>query len=209
VTEQSDVYAFGILAYEVLTGAGPYVATGEAQLLAAHLQREPRRLRELRADVDVALANLIERCLAKDANRRPRAAELASALAASARTTATVAPAEPGGPLEQLLEELRKRRVYRVLAAYGAFALAVFSVAQGVALGFELSRRASQVLVLGTLAGFPIVIVLSWLYDIRSGRIHRARASSTSRSTRVLMWAGLGISIVIAAALGWLLLGSR
>jgi eukaryotic-like serine/threonine-protein kinase len=76
VTEQSDVYAFGILAYEVLVGRGPYEAKAEAQMITAHLQREPLKLRELRGDVEAAVAALIERCLAKDPHRKPRNDEL-------------------------------------------------------------------------------------------------------------------------------------
>jgi serine/threonine protein kinase len=55
-TEQSDVYAFGILAYEVLTGRGPYDARTETQLMAAHLTQKPTPLRELRPDLDPGLA---------------------------------------------------------------------------------------------------------------------------------------------------------
>jgi serine/threonine protein kinase len=201
VTEQSDVYAFGILAYEVLTGRGPYDAKGEVHMITAHLQREPLRLRELRDDVDAAAATLIERCLAKEPNHRPRTEEIARALAATPS-----APAADPGPVAQLLEELRRRRVYRVLVGYGAFALAVFGVAEGVDQAFPLSPRVNQVLVLATLAGFPLGLILSWLYDIRSGRILRTDAVAASPRARLLMWLGLGISVLVVAALGWLLL---
>lgn len=205
VTEQSDVYAFGILAYEVLAGRGPYDVKGEAQMIAAHLQGEPRKLRELRGDVDAAVATLIERCLAKDPNRRPRAQEIAGALTASP-TAAMAAPDDDLGPIGQLLEELRRRRVYKVLVGYGAFALAVFGVAQGVDQAFAIPRLASQVVVAGTLAGFPLALVLSWVFDIRAGRIQRTRAVAASPRARILMWLGLGVSVLTVAALGWVLL---
>ncbi|CAN5874554.1 hypothetical protein BH23GEM9_BH23GEM9_07710 [soil metagenome] len=205
VTEQSDVYAFGILAYEVLTGRGPYDAKGEAQMITAHLQREPLRLRDLRGDVDAAVAILIERCLAKEPNRRPRAQELAAALAAPA-ASATVEPDADLGPITQLLDELRRRRVYRVIVGYGAFVLAVFGVAQGVDQAFPMSRLANQILVLSTLAGFPLALILSWVYDIRSGRIQRTRSIAASPRTRALMWLGFGITVLAVAVAGWLLL---
>jgi serine/threonine protein kinase len=204
VTEQSDVYAFGILAYEVLSGRGPYDAKGEAQMIAAHLQREPLKLRELRGDVDPAAAALIERCLAKDPNRRPRAREIADAL--SAPTAAVVADADDLGPIGQLLDELRRRRVYKVLVGYGAFALAVFGVSEGVGQAFEIPPLVSRVVVVGTLAGFPLTLVLSWIFDIRAGRIERTRSAGSSSRARALMWLGLGAIVAIAATLGWLLL---
>jgi eukaryotic-like serine/threonine-protein kinase len=205
VTEQSDVYAFGILAYEVLTGRGPYTPRGEAQMVVAHLQSEPLKLRELRADVDAPVAALIERCLAKDPNRRPRAQEIAGTLAAPS-TAAAAMIAEDLGPIGQLLEELRRRRVYRVLVGYGAFALAVFGVAQGVDQAFPMSPFANQVMVVATLAGFPLALILSWVFDIRAGRIHRTRSIDSSPRGRALMWLGLAVIVAVVASLGWLLL---
>jgi serine/threonine protein kinase len=207
VTEASDMYSFGILAYEVLTGRGPYEANGEAQMMAAHLQREPLKLRELRGDVDPAVAARVERCLAKDPNLRPRAQEIAAALATGSTAAAAAVPADDLGPIAQLLDELRRRRVYKVLVGYGAFALAVFGVAQGVDQAFPMSRLTSQVVVVGTLAGFPLALIFSWVFDIRAGRIERTRGIAASPRARVLMWLGLGISVLVVAALGWLLLG--
>jgi tRNA A-37 threonylcarbamoyl transferase component Bud32 len=205
VTEQSDVYALGILAYEVLAGRGPYEAKSDAQMIAAHLQKEPLKLRDLRGEVDAAVAALVERCLAKDPNRRPRAQEIAGAL--SATTAAAAGYADDLGPIGQLLEEMRRRRVYKVLVGYGAFALAVFGVAQGVDQAFPMSPFANQVLVVATLAGFPLALILAWAFDIRAGRIHRTRSIDSSSRARAMMWIGLGAIIAIVAALGWLLLG--
>jgi eukaryotic-like serine/threonine-protein kinase len=207
VTEASDMYAFGILAYEVLTGRGPYEAKGEAQLMAAHVQGQPLKLRELRADVDPAVAARVESCLAKDPNLRPRAQEIAAALAAVPPPAAAAVPADDLGPIAQLLEELSRRRVYRVLVGYGAFALAVFGVAQGVDQAFPLSPLVNKVMVVTTLAGFPLALILSWVFDIRAGRIQRTRAIAASPRARMLMWLGLGVSVLVVAALGWLLLG--
>lgn len=206
VTEQSDVYSFGVLAYDVLAGRGPYDAATDAQLLAAHVQREPLRLRELRPGIDATLAALIERCLAKDPNRRPRAQELAAALAAPGVSALDAARPPDRGPLAQFLDELRHRRVYRVVVGYGAFAIAVLGVAEVVYDAFDLSSFSYRILVAATLAGFPLAIVLAWLYDIRGDGIRRTRPTAASWRTRGLMWGGLAVSVLAAAVLGWLLL---
>jgi serine/threonine protein kinase len=208
VTEQSDVYAFGILAYEVLTGSGPYPALTNAQLLAAHLQSPVRRLRDLLPTIDAATANLIENCLAKDANRRPRARELAVKLNAPAGTEAE-SSAEERGPLGLFLDEMRRRRVYQVLVAYGAFAAAVLGTMQAVFDAFSLTLQTYRIVVLLTLGGLPVAVALAWIYDITAGGIRRTRAAAGSSRLRWFKLLGLAASVLLAAAIGWLLLRGR
>lgn len=185
---------------------GPYQVLGEAQTLTAHLQGTPLPLQSLRREVDPAIAAIIERCLSKEPNRRPRAQDLERVLAPAQGAAATQ---DAGGPLAHFLAELRRRRVYRVVAGYGAFALAVFGVAQGVDAAFPMSRLANQVLVIAVLAGFPLSLTLSWVFDINAGRIRRTRAVAATRRARLLMWLGLASSVAAVAFLGWLLLGGR
>lgn len=74
VTGQTDVYQIGVLAYHLLTGAGPFAKVPTARVLAAHLKEEPPDLARLRTTVD---PDLVGRCLAKDASRRPTTTDLA------------------------------------------------------------------------------------------------------------------------------------
>jgi serine/threonine protein kinase len=205
VTPQSDTFAFGVLAYETLTGRGPWDASN-APVVVAHLTLEPTPLRELRSDIDEKLASLIQRCLVTEPNRRPLADELAAALAATAETTITVDPAADTGTVGLFLHELRRRRVYRVLVGYGAAALAVLGAANVVYDAFDLPRLGYQLLVGATLAGFPAALVLSWIFDLDGGHIQRTRPGSASGRTRPLLWAALVTSVAAASALGWLLL---
>jgi serine/threonine-protein kinase len=205
VTEQSDVYSFGLLAYEVLTGRGPYDAKTDAQLMVAHMTLEPKPVRTLRPEVDAPWLPLVERCLAKDPNRRPRAGELAAALAVgpSAATATHTAP----GTLQHFLDEVRRRRMYQVLGAYAAVAFGVLGVAGEVFQAFDrLSRSSYQLIVLVTLAGFPVALVLGWLYDVSATGIHRTGATASTRRSAAIKWAGLALSVLVAAVAGWLLL---
>jgi hypothetical protein len=79
-TPASDVYAMGLLGYELLTGRGPFDATTPSAMIAAHLRDTPRPLHDLRPEAPPALAALLERCLAKDAAARPSADDVARAL---------------------------------------------------------------------------------------------------------------------------------
>ncbi len=71
---RADLYAFGCLAYEVLSGAPPFAGQSPAGLIAAHAVVPPEPLAKRRPDVPPALAELVMRCLAKEAADRPQSA---------------------------------------------------------------------------------------------------------------------------------------
>ena len=71
---RADLYAFGAMAYELLAGRPPFVADSQARLIAAHFSEAPRDVRELRPDTPPALADVLMRCLAKEAVGRPSGA---------------------------------------------------------------------------------------------------------------------------------------
>lgn len=69
--ERSDVFAFGLVLYEMASGRRAFEAPGGAQLIAAVLNSEPPQLPRAPA----RLTRLVERCLAKDPARRWQSAE--------------------------------------------------------------------------------------------------------------------------------------
>lgn len=79
---RSDIFAFGVVFYEMLAGERPFRAQSHADLASAILRDTPRRLGELRREVPKELERLVERCLEKDPARRyPSSGALAIALA--------------------------------------------------------------------------------------------------------------------------------
>jgi hypothetical protein len=83
-TVRSDLYALGLVLYEVFTGKKAFEATTIAELKRKHAQEPPTAPSSHIADLDPAVERVILRCLEKDPRQRP-----ASALA--------VAAALPGG----------------------------------------------------------------------------------------------------------------
>jgi tetratricopeptide (TPR) repeat protein/predicted Ser/Thr protein kinase len=82
---RADIYAFGILAYELLAGEPPFANLPLGLLFAAHASREPEPIARRRPDVPSPLASLIERCLRKDpAHRWDSADALCEVLRAAA-----------------------------------------------------------------------------------------------------------------------------
>jgi predicted Ser/Thr protein kinase len=80
VTPKSDVYSLGMLAYELLVGELPYEARTAMGWAAAHLHDTPTPVKVHRADLAPEVAALVDRCLAKAAEDRPSADEVARGL---------------------------------------------------------------------------------------------------------------------------------
>jgi serine/threonine-protein kinase len=79
---RADLYAWGVVAWELLAGKHPFAAHSTLHaLLAAQMGEIPPLVADIRADVPRALSELVRRCLEKDPARRPgSAAELLGAL---------------------------------------------------------------------------------------------------------------------------------
>jgi serine/threonine protein kinase/Tol biopolymer transport system component len=68
--ERSDLFALGVVLYEMLTGTLPFPGETSATVMAAILEKEPRPLRDVQPGIPPALERLIATCLAKDPRQR-------------------------------------------------------------------------------------------------------------------------------------------
>ena len=71
---RSDIYSFGAMAYELLSGQTPFGARSPQRLFAAHLTESPKPLDDLRPGLPAPLVSLVMRCLEKDPADRPATA---------------------------------------------------------------------------------------------------------------------------------------
>ncbi len=67
---RSDIFAFGIVLYELIAGTRPFAGTSQATLAASILKEEPRPLLELQPQTPRGLAEVVRTCLEKDPEKR-------------------------------------------------------------------------------------------------------------------------------------------
>lgn len=87
VDAPADIYAFGVMTYELLTGERAYHASDIATYMAQHMFVEPPPMREVFPGVSAGIADIVHRAMAKAPALRPTARELRHALAAALRGT--------------------------------------------------------------------------------------------------------------------------
>ncbi len=116
--KRSDIWAFGCVLFEMLTGRAPFVRGTMSETVAAILEREPDWAK-LPSATPVPVRRLLERCLVKDPRRRLRDA-------GDARIEIDEALASPaGGAAAPQAERTGRRTAVRwALALVGAVAAA-------------------------------------------------------------------------------------
>jgi serine/threonine-protein kinase len=104
IDHRADLYAFGAVAYELLTGAAPFAGRPRHEQLAAHLSEVPVPVAARQPDIPEALAALVDRLLAKHPGDRPRdAAEVLQLLDAGPL---------PDRPAERSTEDRKAYELY-------------------------------------------------------------------------------------------------
>src|SRR5213595_1394424 len=108
----------------------------------------------------------------------------------------------------KFLTELKRRNVYRAAVAYGVVAWFLTQLTTQVFPFFEIPNSAVRFVVIALAVGFPIAMLLSWLYEftpagiVRTEDVDPLQARSAQRATgRVLDFIIIGVLLLVIAML--------
>ena len=106
------------------------------------------------------------------------------------------------------LTELKRRNVYRAAVAYGVVAWFLTQLTTQVLPLFEIPNSAMRFVVIALAVGFPIAMLLAWVYEftpegiVRTEDLRPAEARSAQRATgRILDFIIIGVLLLVIAML--------
>lgn len=193
-TEGTDIYALGLLGYEILAGEGPFAASGKVDLNLAHLRSQPRPLTILRPEVGEDLADLLARCLSKDPVKRPSARFIVEFLRDEGGPRASVGAGQL--PSENLLDSLIRRRMPQIVAVTAVLGYAALNFIGNLG-DFEVIPMKTYKFALDTyVCAVAVSGVIAWF--------HGKKGRQKVQPLEVGLLAAIGVVWLLVGA--WLLL---
>lgn len=77
--------------------------------------------------------------------------------------------------LSRFWQELKRRRVIHVITVYASATFAIIEIINNLTEPLNLPTNLSTIVIIILAVGFPLAIVLSWLYDLTSGTFERTK----------------------------------
>ena len=98
--------------------------------------------------------------------------------------------------INNILKQLKNRKVFRSLAIYAGFAFVLLQVCDIVIQMLFIPERIMTFIIVLVIIGFPIIAVLSWIYDITPSEGGEAPSTDTSQPLGVYALTGLALTVI-------------
>jgi serine/threonine-protein kinase len=156
IDHRADIYSFGVLAYEMLTGSPPFTGRPPQALIAANAMEAPEPIERRRPNIPEPLARMVMSCLEKRPADRPQTAQ---ALLRTLDGLDVGTPGTPGGQLAYTTSVSGQLRQSRARLA-GSLLIVVLVIAGGYLAARAMhGPTASQSSDLSSVAVLPFVNV--------------------------------------------------
>ena len=198
--------------YEMVTGHAPFTGDPPSQsygaagtpeeVMSAILKKEPPPLTRYIAHAPAELQQIVSKTLRKDRTERYGSAQdLLKALKDLRRNLEFESFFMNG-----FFDEVKRRKVYRVAAAYIIVAAGIIQLASAAFPAWDLPNSALRLVIVLLLIGFPLALILGWVFDVTPQGIRATprAALGTHRRSNVIMLVATGV--IISAVAGFFLL---
>jgi serine/threonine protein kinase len=118
---RSDVYSLGVVAFLALSGKFPFDSDTPSAILVSHVTRAAPRLADTAPDVPVAIATIVDRCLAKNPNDRFESSGALAEALERVRSDAAAADSERVDSPRTRISETQAQSVWRRAAELQAY----------------------------------------------------------------------------------------
>ncbi len=160
IDHRADIYALGVMGYEMVAGRTPFDARSPQQVLAAHVTQAPEPLLARAPGCPPALASLVMRCLEKRAADRPQsAADLVAPLEATTTPSGELTPTGAQPVVSgATAAAIRRGNPIRVIVAFVVAAVIVLALVAFLVYRLGLPDWVLVGAVVLLLAGLPIML---------------------------------------------------
>lgn len=154
---RADIYAFGVMAYEMLAGHPPFHGRTPQKLLAAQMGERPEPIEASRPDLPPLLAQVVMKCLEKEPDQRPQSAmDLVRVL-----DTVTSGGGHPAMPAILLGG---RRRLATMLGLYAAAFVAVAILTRAAIITIGLPDWVFPGALIVMALGLPVILFTAFVH---------------------------------------------